>query len=336
MRRVRAALRQWCRSKPSLRVLMDNNKHVVAYLNAVEELRSLSIVEAALTVFAAAKAEQLILWQTAAWSRRAKIRWCVSGDENTQFFHAAANCQARRNKVRVLVQDGVEHFDTDQKLRLATDYFKAILGQPATSMDTVDVGSLYTPLDLSELTAEFSWAEIVQAINCSPNNRSPGPDGFTNEFYKVFKLLIKDDLLRFFGDFHKNEVDLSSGFLKGRSIVENFALATEMIQYAHKRKLPVIALKLDFHKAFDNVSWCCLHKIFDARGFPQVWTNWICTLLSTGSSRVQLNGELGAPILAKKGFRQGDSLSPYLFILVADVLQRMCCQMFQCAAGRSR
>ena len=120
----------------------------------------------------------------------------MSRDENTQFFHAAANCQARRNKIRVLVQDGVDFFDNTQKLRLATDYFKAILGQPANSLDTVDVGSLYTPLDLSELTAEFSWAEIVQAINYSPNNRSPGPDGFTNEFHKSFKLLIKDDLLR--------------------------------------------------------------------------------------------------------------------------------------------
>ena len=62
MRRVRAALRQWCRSKPRLRILVDNNKHVVPYLNAVEELRPLSSIETELGVSAAAKAEQLILW----------------------------------------------------------------------------------------------------------------------------------------------------------------------------------------------------------------------------------------------------------------------------------
>ena len=92
--------------------------------------------------------------------------------------------------------------------------------------------------------------------------------------------------------------------------------------------MPVIALKLDFHKAFDSVSWCCLQNFFEARGFPRLWMTSIQTLLATGSSRVLLNGELGNPIFAKRGFHQGDSLSPYLFILVVDVLQRMCCNLF--------
>lgn len=156
------------------------------------------------------KAEQLIIWQTALWRRRAKIRWCVSGDENSKFFHAAANCQARRTKIKVLVHNGVEHYQNDQKLCIATKYFSAILGQSAILMPTIQLNSLYTPADLSRLAASFSWAEIIQAINMAPNNRSPGPDGFTNEFYKVFKHLLKDDLLSFFDDFHINNVNLDA------------------------------------------------------------------------------------------------------------------------------
>ena len=93
------------------------------------------------------------------------------------------------------MNNGVEHFQNGQKLSLATDYFKGILGQPAPSMNTVDVHSLYTSLDLSALTVRFSWAEIVQAISCSPNNRSPGPDGFTGVFFKECWEIIKEDIM---------------------------------------------------------------------------------------------------------------------------------------------
>lgn len=329
------------------------------------------MLEVVLCESASARAEQLILWQTALWSRRAKLRWCVSGDENSLFFHAAANCQARRNKIKVLLHDGVQYYQNDHKLSLATAYFTDILGQPAISMPTVQLNDLYSSADLSELASDFSWAEIVHAIDSASNNRSPGPDGFTNEFYKAFKNLLNDDLLQFFEDFHANRValdginsafitllpkmdtplemrdfrsislvhgapklvskvmtnrlqrripdlvhSLQSGFLRGRYIVENFALAAEMIQTTHKRKLPVIALKLDFRKAFDSVSWDCLTQILSIRGFPTRWIQWIHALLSTGRSRVLMNGEVGAPIQAKQGFRQGDSISPYLFILV--------------------
>lgn len=115
---------------------LDNNP-------AVEERRPLTPLEVTMRKFAAAKAEQLILWQTAMWRRRAKIRYCVFGDENSRFFHAMANCHSRRNKIRLLVSDGIEHYDNKSKLQIATRYFKDLLGQPSPSLPVIQLNTIY-------------------------------------------------------------------------------------------------------------------------------------------------------------------------------------------------
>ena len=63
-------------------------------------------------------------------------------------------------------------------------------------------------------------------------------------------------------------IDLDqTGFLKGRSISENFVYAMELVQVCNKRRVPTIVLKLDFAKAFDTVNWAALMSIMEARGF---------------------------------------------------------------------
>jgi len=114
-----------------------------------------------------------------------------------------------------------------------------------------------------------------------------------------------------------------TGFIRGRSISENFVYATELVQFCHKNKKPTIVLKLDFAKAFDSVCWDSLLRILSARGFPHKWNQWILHLLQTSHSAVLVNGCPGNWIRCKRGLRQGDALSPYLFLLVADVLQRL-------------
>lgn len=111
-----------------------------------------------------------------------------------------------------------------------------------------------------------------------------------------------------------------TGFIRGRSISENFVLTTKLVQTCHKRRAPTLVLKLDFAKAFDSVNWASLLRVLRAHGFPEIWCAWMQQLLATSKSAVLVNGIPGPWISCKRGLRQGDALSPYLFLLVADVL----------------
>ena len=83
------------------------------------------------------------------------------------------------------------------------------------------------------------------------------------------------------------------------------------------------ALKLDIKKACDTVHWAFLLEILRHMGFGNKWMAWISGLLASSSTRVLLNGVPGEVIYNRQGLRQGDPVSPLLFVLVMEGLQRM-------------
>jgi hypothetical protein len=98
-----------------------------------------------------------------------------------------------------------------------------------------------------------------------------------------------------------------SAFIKGRFIQDNFQYIQGAIRHFYRNKTPMLFLKLDIAKAFDNVIWEYLLEIMERLGFDQRCRDIMSLIWSTTSSRILLNGEPGRPIKHRRGLRQGGS-----------------------------
>ena len=114
-----------------------------------------------------------------------------------------------------------------------------------------------------------------------------------------------------------------SAFIRGRNIHDNFLYVQNLACRFHRNKTSALLFKLDILKDFDSVRWDYLLRLMQGWGFPQRWRNWIATLLASSTSLILLNGIEGDRIQHSRGLRQGDPLSPLLFILAIDPLQRL-------------
>ncbi|GJU63113.1 hypothetical protein Tco_1244948 [Tanacetum coccineum] len=232
---------------------------------------------------------------------KSKIEWLDVGDSNSAYFHKSIISRNQRCRVETIRNENNVEYSGPNVAEAFLSHHENFLGNTMTR-DNLNIGGLFhnivSDLVNTNMVRPIMDAEIKAAIKI-----------LTNRIIEGVKEVVSVN---------------QSVFILGRSISDNILTIQELMHnYHRKRGTPRCAFKFDIQKAYDTVDWCFLGNILKGFGFHHTMIKWVMACVMTASFSISLNGDIHGFFKGKRGLRQGDPLSLYLFMLVVEILTLM-------------
>ncbi|CAN4090148.1 unnamed protein product [Withania somnifera] len=174
--------------------------------------------------------------------------------------------------------------------------------------------------EIFEKSFNATFVALIPKKNGAEELKDFRPISLIGGVYKIIAKLITERMKTVIGSLVDEH---QMAFLKGRQIMDAALLANDLVDARVRQNLPGVLCKLDSEETYDHVNWSFLLKILRDMGFGNKWINWIKFCITTGKFSLIINGNPEGVFQSQRCLRQGDPMSPFLFLLAMEGLNFM-------------